>query len=90
MPDQVIDTDRAHVLQAEACRTRPMVGWVVMQEPPDYRRQFVARLVIDGPTAYVLLADTLVELRAKLPPNLMRSQRQPADPPGVVEFWFST
>jgi len=45
--------------------------------------------VTDGPTLYVLLADALAGLQAQLPIDLVRSDRQPADPPEVVEVWFS-
>ena len=37
----------------------------------------------------LLLAGTLAEIHAALPPHLMRSDRQPADPPEVVEVWFA-
>jgi hypothetical protein len=33
--------------------------------------------------------DTLAEIHAALPPNLVRSDRQPANPPKVVEIWFA-
>jgi hypothetical protein len=36
-----------------------------------------------------MVADTLAELQAMLPPGLARSPRQPVDPPEVVEIWFS-
>jgi hypothetical protein len=36
----------------------------------------------------VLVADTLAEIHAQLPPRLVRAGRQPADPPEVVEIWF--
>jgi hypothetical protein len=36
----------------------------------------------------VLLADTLGELNTQLPHGLERSDRQPADPPEVLEIWF--
>jgi hypothetical protein len=40
--------------------------------------------------AYMMLADALTGLQAQLPPDLVRTERQPADPPEVVEVWFST
>ena len=87
--DQVIDTMMARALHSDACRTHPIVGWLVMQDLPDYPDRIVARLVTDAPTPYVLVADTLGELHATLPPGLIRSGRQPADPPEVVEIWFA-
>jgi hypothetical protein len=60
-----------------------------MQDLPAYPNRVVARLVTDSPTPYVLVTDMLGELHAALPPGLMRSGRQPADPPAVVEIWFA-
>jgi hypothetical protein len=45
--------------------------------------------VTDAITSYVLLAGTLGELHAKLPPDLVRSDHQPADPGVVVEVLVS-
>jgi len=86
--DQVIDAATARGLHANACRGHPLVGWVVLRDPPEYPDKAVARLVTDTPSPYVLLADTLAEIHAQLPPNLARAGRQPADPPEVVEIWF--
>jgi hypothetical protein len=44
--------------------------------------------VTETPSPYVLVADTLAEIHAQLPPHLVRAGRQPADPPEVVEIWF--
>jgi hypothetical protein len=41
------------------------------------------------PTPYVMLADTLDEIRAALPPGLHHSDRTPADPERLVELWSS-
>lgn len=76
-------------MPADACRTHPVVGWIVMRDLPDYPDELVARLVTDAPTPYVLLADTLAGLQAQLPPRLVRKERQPADPPEMLEIWFS-
>jgi hypothetical protein len=48
----------------------------------------VARLVTDAPTPYLLLGHTLAEVQTQLPPGLERSERQPSDPPEVVEVLF--
>ena len=85
--DQVIDAAMARGLHADACRSHVLVGWVVRRNPPEYPGKFVARLVTGAPS-YVLLADTLAEVHARLPPYLVRSERQPADPLEVVEIWF--
>ena len=89
MEDQVVDAAMARALHADACRDHPVVGWVVTRDPPEHPGKVVARLVTEAPTPYVLLADTLAGLRAQLPPHLVRSERQPADPPEVAEIWFA-
>lgn len=86
--DQIIDAAMASALQADAIRTQPLVAWVVTRDEVTYPGEFVARLVTDTPTSYVMLADTLAGLQAQLPIDLVRTDRQPADPPGVVEVWF--
>jgi len=88
MADQVIDAAMARGLHADACRSHALVGWVIMQDPPEYPERVVARLVMEAPSPYVLVADTLAEIHAQLPPHLVRAGRQPADPPEVVEIWF--
>jgi len=67
------------------CTPRPtktaLVGWFVMRDLPAYPGKFVARLVTGTPTPHLLLADTLTVIYGQLPPGLVRSNRQPADPP---------
>jgi hypothetical protein len=87
-PDQIIDTVMAQSIQTDAARTHPLLAWVVTRNEASHPGQYVARLVTDAVTPYVLLADTLEELRAKLPPGLVRSEHQPAGSGIVVEVWF--
>jgi hypothetical protein len=89
MPYQIIDVAMARSLQADAALDHPLFAWAVMEDPPEYPGAFVARLVTDAPTSYALLGQTLGEIHASLPPGLARSERQPSDPPEVVEVWFS-
>jgi hypothetical protein len=89
MDDQIIDAAMARGLQADVSRTLPIAGWIVMRDPPEYPGKVVGRLVTEGPTPYVLIADSLAELQAQLPAGLVRAERQPADLPEVVEVWFS-
>jgi len=35
------------------------------------------------------VAETLVGVQEQLLPGLVRAERQPADPPEVVEIWFA-
>ncbi|HXE18657.1 MAG TPA: hypothetical protein VN629_03530 [Castellaniella sp.] len=88
MPDRIVDAARARSLHAHALRIDPLAGWVVMRDPPAYPAKIVAHLVIGTPSSYVFVADTLAEIHAMLPSGLVRSDRQPADPPEVLEAWF--
>ena len=88
MADQVIDAAMARGLHADACRSHALVGWVVTRDPPEHPDKVVARLVTDTPSSYLLVADTLAGIHAQLPPRLVRTERQPSDPPEVVETWF--
>jgi len=67
--DQIINAGMAQTLQAEACRASTMVGWLVMLDPPDYPGKVIARLSTKTVTPYVLVAETVAELHAALPPN---------------------
>lgn len=89
MSDQIVNCMTARGLQLDARRDHAIAGWVVMRDQPR-PGAFVARLVTDAPTPYVLLADTLAGIRAQLPPGLVRLGRQPAEPPDLVEIWFAT
>jgi hypothetical protein len=76
----------AEALQAGA--DDALVGWIIRRDQAEHPGRMVARLILARPTPYVLLADTLVDLRALLPFGLERSDRQLGDPPDVVEMWF--
>ena len=89
MNDEIIDAVLAKGIQADARRRHALFGWVVMKDPPDYPGKFTARLVTETQTPYVLVAATLAEIQEALPARLVWSERQPADPPEVVEIWFS-
>src|SRR4051794_622602 len=87
--DQLIDAAMAHSLHADACRDHSLVAWIVLWDLPAYPERYAARLVTNGPSPYLLLARTLAGIRELLPSGLVRSERQPADPPEVVEVWFA-
>jgi hypothetical protein len=89
MDDQIIDAEMARALHADAVRANPLVGWIVTRNPPDHAGKFVARLATSTASPYVLVADTLAEIHAALPPDMVRSNRQPADVPDIVEMWFT-
>jgi hypothetical protein len=87
--DQIIDAGMARSLHDEAVRVHPLVAWAVMEDQFGHPGKLVARLIAPTPSAYVLVADTLAELRAQLPPGLTHSEPPPGGPPGVLEMWFS-
>ena len=89
MLDQIVTAEIARQLHKEAMRTRGMAVWIVMEDQATYPGKLMARLSTTEPTVYVLLADTLAEMRAALPAGLHHSDRTPADPGGLVELWSS-
>ena len=89
MPDQIIDAAMVRSLHADACRDHGLVAWVVMWDAPGYPDQFIARLATKRLSPYVLVANTLAGVQEQLPPGLVRAERQPSDPPEVVEIWFA-
>jgi hypothetical protein len=88
VPYQIIDGVMARAQQADAERDHPLSAWIITQNLPEFPGAFVARLVTDGPTLYILLGHTLVEVQVQLPLGLVHSGREPSDPPAVVEAWF--
>jgi hypothetical protein len=88
-PDQIIDAVMARSVHANATKAKILFGWIIPYDPPEHPGKYVARFATTHPTIYVMLADTLAELQAMLPPGLARSPRQPVDLPDVVEIWFS-
>jgi precorrin-4 methylase len=86
--DQVVTPEMARTMHAKAVQAGALVGWVVSAGEDEHQGKLVARMVTGSPSVYVLVADTLDKLRAMLPPDLERSERQPADPPGVIELWW--
>lgn len=89
MNDQIIDATTARALQVDANRRYVQSAWIIHHDAPAHPGKYVARFATDHPTIYVVVADTLAEVQAALPSGLERSARQAADPPDVVEVWFS-
>jgi hypothetical protein len=56
MDDQIITGEMARALHADAMRANPLVGWIVMRDPPDLAGKFVARLATSTASPYVLVA----------------------------------
>jgi hypothetical protein len=70
-----------------------MLQWVIYDHPRDYSDKFVARLwkVSAGrmiATEEMHLADTLEEVRGKVPQGLYRLARFLDDDPCIVEVWL--
>ena len=86
--DQVVDRATAEALTVDAYRDRVLVAWIVLRDQPQ-PGAFLARLVTETPTPYVLVGDTLAEVQALLPAGLERSAEVSFGPPDLVEIWFA-
>jgi len=66
--------------------------WVLYSAPTDYPESWVARLWVSlpnpQPTTVAIVAPTADEVRAQLPPGLVRLERQPQDDPKISEVWL--
>jgi hypothetical protein len=63
--------------------------WVVYEEPPAFPNQYVARRYRSYvATGEYVVGNTLNDVRAKLPPGLMRIERSNQDDPMVRESWI--
>lgn len=63
--------------------------WVIYKKPKDYPDFFVARRwILDKPTDEIILADTLDELRKKIPYGLIRFNANIFDDPVIIEIWM--
>ncbi|HEX8884881.1 MAG TPA: hypothetical protein VF797_10360 [Noviherbaspirillum sp.] len=63
--------------------------WIVYEEPPAFPNQYVARRYRSYvETGEFVVGDTLNDVRAKLPPGLMRIERSNQDDPMVRESWI--
>ena len=65
----------------------PMI--CIYDHPTDYPSSYVARVWdANYPTHLVALADTLEEIRAKIPPNMTKLPPMKEDDPVIVEVWI--
>ena len=63
--------------------------WIVYEDTPEFPNQYVARrYLLDVETDDYVVGDTLNDVRAKLPPGLMRIERSAKDHPQVRESWI--
>lgn len=70
---------------------QPMI--VIYNNPKDYPDNYVARLWTTGlgvprPSPYIALKDTLGEIRAAVPPGMVRLDSDVRDDPVIVETWI--
>lgn len=63
--------------------------YTVYFDTKDYPGRYVVRLfATDKPTTWARSAETLDEVRALIPPGLVRLLRHPDDEPTIVEVWL--
>lgn len=72
---------------------KTMSIWTIYDKPKDFPTKFVARKFLvsgDGvkPTDEIETADTLHQIRRKIPQGLARFERSPGDVKSVVESWI--
>ena len=61
----------------------------IYYNPSDYPGKYVARLFdCSNPTHYIVLADTLENIRQSIPPTMRCFRRHPDDDPCIVEVWI--
>ena len=90
LPDRIIAPAKAREVTEAAIEAGVGCAWILMHDDAEHPGAVVARFATTTALSiYVMVADDAAELRAMLPPVLIRSQRQPGDPEDVVEIWFS-
>ena len=63
--------------------------WVIYDNPLDVPGKFVLRHWInENPTKTMYIADTLDEIRTKVPQGLVNIGRMPEDDPKIKEVWI--
>ena len=85
MGNQIIDAVTAQALYADACHDHALAGWVVIRDQPE-PGAFVARLVTDAPTPYILRADTL----AGCTPSCHLAWCVPSARPRIRRIWWKS
>ena len=63
--------------------------YVIYKNPKDHPGKYVARkFILDKPTEECFIANSLEEVRAKLPKGLTCFDRDPSDDKCIVESWW--
>ena len=88
--DQITDATTVRGPHADVCRDHAAFAWVVLWDLSPYPKRLATKLATGNPVSFLyrLLAGSLAEIRAWLPPGLVRSGRMPADAPEVMEIRF--
>ena len=79
------------VMRGEIVKKMPMI--TIYNKPTDYQKKYVARLFLVSsgivePKNYIVLADTLEELEAKMPIDMTFIPRQEKDDPKIVGVYL--
>lgn len=73
--------------QIRAAAKVPLI--CVYENPADYPGKYVARLWdLQQPTGFVVVADSLEEIRAAIPYGMVQLARLGKDDPAIVETWI--
>lgn len=78
-------------LQAAAIKAGDLLVWTICENPSDHPTKFTARPHSSRNGAalqFVMVADSLPDIRLMLPPGLHRLARDPSDDPVIVETWI--
>jgi hypothetical protein len=91
MSDQIIDALMACAIHADAARTHPLVGWVVMRDQPDYPDEMIARLVTNTPRPTSCEATRWLKCRPNCRPawSEPNASRLPARGSGDLVSWVA-
>lgn len=83
--DIILETfDPEHIM-----KIAPIPLICVYKRPADYPQKFVARLWnVDRATRYIVLADTIEEVRKAVPPDMIRFPRDQKDDPCIIESYI--
>ena len=88
-PDREDKTVSGAFDYSRLAKTAKMPLICVYDHPSDYPNNYVARVWdANRPTRLIVLADTLDEIRAKIPPVMKRLPKAPQDDAVIVEVWM--
>lgn len=91
VPDILLTPEVADHVQATLCASGDLLIWTITANTTDYPHQVAARphsTKLRAPFRAVLLADTLQDLRERLPSGLTCLPRSASDDPVIVETWL--